>query len=375
VAAVLPADTLLSAGLGFRSFAATFNTTGIHYVFISDGGIFGINSNPIVVVDELPEEQIFWGDLHGHHGYVYTATDGQRVDEYMEYARDISDLDFACESHKSSAYWNVPQAHAEIADSILQYESLDFVPFRGFEWMGRQSDGEGHHNVYYLAADGPYWSPDEPESDTLDELYRLVADSGMEALIIPHAPSYSGYNWWKYHAEELNARFRRLAEIYSHWDLSEETDPGSVRAGWVTGNRMGTIACSDGHYCFPGLPIGDVCEEGPGGPGCEKGRTAVGGLTAVRARRLSRHHLWQGLKQRHTYGTEGVRIFLEFMADGHPMGEQYRSTSAPYIEVTAAGTAEIEKVEVSAAPTPPIRPIQDPQRITTRQSTPIRPAH
>jgi hypothetical protein len=352
-AATLPADTVFPAGTGFRRFPVTLNTTGIHYLDIDDGGTFSINSNPIVVVDEAPEEQIFWGDLHGHHGHIYTFTIGVsptievRVDEYMEYARDVSDLDFACESHKSSAYWNVSQVHEDIAESILQYESSEFVPFRGFEWMGKKSQNEGHHNVYYLAADGPYWSPDEDESDSLDELYRQAANSGYEALIIPHAPSYSGHNWSKFLADDLNARFRRQGEIYSHWDLSEELDRGSMRAGWVTGNRMGTIASTDGHFNYPGLPIGDVCDpDDPGGPECPEGRTANGGLTAVYAPHLTRQHLWQGLKQRHTYGTDGMRLYLAFSADGVPMGEQVRTTSAPHLEVVAAGTADIEKVEV-----------------------------
>jgi hypothetical protein len=115
----------------------------------------------------------------------------------------------------------------------------------------------------------------------------------------------------------------------------------------VTGNRMGTIASTDNHYAYPGLPIGDVCDpDNPAGPNCEEGRTAVGGLTAVYAPHLTRQNLWQGLKSRHTYATDGMRIFLDFTADGHPMGEQYRTMSAPHLVVAAAGTAEIEKVEV-----------------------------
>lgn len=351
--ATLPPDPSFPVGSGSRRFPVTFHTAGIHYVYVDDGGTFSVNSNPIVVVDELPAEQIFWGDLHGHHGHVYAYTVGisptieVRVDEYLEYARDVSDLDFVCESHKSSAYWNLSEVHQEIAASVLQYEADDFVVFRGFEWMGKKGDGEGHHNVYYLAADGPYWSPNDSSSDSLDKLYRQVANSGYEAMIIPHASSYSGNNWFRFQANDLNARFRRQAEIYSHWDLSEELDPGSVRAGWLMGNRMGTIAATDGHYNFPGLPIGDVCDPSDSsGPTCEGGRTANGGLAAVYASHLTRQDLWQGLKQRHTYATDGRRIYLEFSADGHPMGEQYWTTTAPHLQVTAAGTAPIERVQV-----------------------------
>lgn len=343
----LPSGTNLPSGTGYQRFSAILKTPGIHYIYVDDSNGFSINSNPVVVMDALPSKQIFWGDLHGHHGYV-NELDGNRIDQYIEYARNVSDLDFATESAKSSTYWNVPETWEEVEESVFLYESRDFLPLLGFEWMGKNR--QGHHNIYYLATSGPQYSPDDSLSDTLDKLYLRVAEDNKEALIIPHASSYTGHNWSRIQAADLNARFRRLAEIYSHWDSSEETDPGSVRAGWAAGNRMGVIACTDGHYCFPGTPLSDEGPEGEkaeGGPATGyEGYTVVGGLTAVRAPYSARHHLWQGLKQRHTYATDGARIFLDFGVDGHPMGEEYRTSTPPHIQVEAAGTAEIEIVEV-----------------------------
>jgi hypothetical protein len=107
LAALPPAASPFPPGEGVRQFPVTLHSIGIQYVFVDGAGPLDTNSNPFVVVDSLDAQpQLFWGDLHGHHDHVYTSTQGQRVDEYMAYARDVSDLDFACESHKSSSYYN-----------------------------------------------------------------------------------------------------------------------------------------------------------------------------------------------------------------------------------------------------------------------------
>ena len=70
---------------------------------------FEDESNPINVADSFPEYNLYWGDLHGHHGHHFYLS-GKLKNQYYNYARDVSDLDFACESAKSSDYWN-PGAH------------------------------------------------------------------------------------------------------------------------------------------------------------------------------------------------------------------------------------------------------------------------
>jgi len=344
LAVLPPADAPFPSGRGVHQFPVTLNSTGIHYLYVDPAGpLPAVNSSPFVVVDSLDAQpQLFWGDLHGHHGHVYTATLGQRVDEYMEYARDVSDLDFVCESHKSSSYDNTMEVHVDVAASVPQYNNPgQFVTFRGYEWMGKS--GTGHHNVYFsttgLFADLIY-SPDDAASDTLDELWWLLEEglpASVEAIAPPHALLSGATDWHEFDEFTLNRRYRPLAEIYSHWG-SSEMGAHSAREALVYGNRVGFYGSSDTHFAYPGNPQTEAWGD--------RGQDAVGGLAAVRAVTLTRESLWQGLTQRHTYATEGERIFLDFAVNGYPMGSEISATIAPHVVVTAAGTAPISEVIV-----------------------------
>lgn len=335
-------------GIGVREFVVTLNTLGIQYIYVSaDTGSFHINSSPFVVVDSLDDyEQVYWGDLHGHHGHIYTdAQTLQRRDEYMEYARDVTDLDFACESHKTSSYYNVEEVHAELDASMIQYNKPGrFVPIRGYEWMG-DTNSQGHHNAYFsgLTA-GPLYDPDDPASDTLDEMWWLLETTsppGADALFMPHAllppDQGSGSNWHDFYNTSLNQRYRRAVEIYSHWGNSE-SGPGSAREALIYGNRIGFYGSSDTHFAYPGNPQTEDWGE--------RGQDYVAGLAAVRATTLTRPALWQGLMQRRSYATEGERIFVDFTVDDHPMGSEISTTVAPRIAATVAGTAPLSEVIV-----------------------------
>jgi hypothetical protein len=344
LAVLPPAASPFPPGSGVREFSITLNTLGIQYAYVTPAGpLPTINSSPFVVVDSLDAQpQLFWGDLHGHHGHVYTTTQGRRVDEYMEYARDVSDLDFCCESHKSSSYYNTMEVQAEVAASVPQYNDPGrFVTFRGYEWMGQS--GTGHHNVYFshpgLFADLIY-SPDDAASDTLDELWRLLDENlpaGVEAIAPPHAFLNSNTDWHDFEELTLNRRFRPLGEVYSHWGNSE-FGGSSAREALIYGNRIGFYGSSDTHFAYPGNPQTESWGD--------RGQDAVGGLAAVRAYTLTREALWEALTNRQTYATEGERIYLDFTVNGYPMGSEISATLAPHVVVTAAGTAPITEILV-----------------------------
>jgi hypothetical protein len=67
----------------------------------SDGSVG--TSNPILVYDPAtpPEFNVYWGDLHVHHGHSYVDDSGAYVDENLVYARDVIGLDFSAESQKA----------------------------------------------------------------------------------------------------------------------------------------------------------------------------------------------------------------------------------------------------------------------------------
>ncbi|MCI0723034.1 MAG: DUF3604 domain-containing protein, partial [Acidobacteria bacterium] len=102
--------------------------------------------------------------------------------------------------------------------------------------------------------------------------------------------------------------------------------PHYARDGWATGQRMAVIASSDNHSSQPGL--------------------RHGGLAAVRAPQLSSEAIWDAFYNKHTYGTTGERIWLEFSIDGHGMGQEFAPRGKPEILATIAGTDELSLVEI-----------------------------
>jgi hypothetical protein len=338
-----PAASLFAPESGTGEFSLVLNTPGVQYVYVSGSGSLRANSNPFLVVDSLAAQpQLYWGDLHGHFGHVYTSTLGERVDEYLEYARDVSDLDFAAETPKTGIYINADRAHTEVEASVLQYDEPGrFVTLRGYEWAAAAILA-GHHNVYFSGptAGSALYDPKDPASDTLDELWTLLETNmppGEEAVTVPHALCYSCPNCWQPCDDRpLEQRYRILAETFSLWGSSEQGCSGSAQSALAYGQRIGFYGSSDTHLAFPGSPqpedlyFDDV----------------AGGLAAVYADELSRDSLWQGLTQRRTYATDGDRILLDVRVNGCLMGSEITTTLAPNIVVSAAGTQPIAAVEI-----------------------------
>jgi hypothetical protein len=107
------------------------------------------------------------------------------------------------------------------------------------------------------------------------------------------------------------------------------------------GYKMGIYASSDAHVYLMGSLMPDPSVYQPGFN--HRYGTA---LIAVYAPELTRESLFDSIKNRHTYGTTGERILLEFSIDGNVMGSEYRESDLPEISVTVGGTNTLESVEV-----------------------------
>ena len=124
-----------------------------------------------------------------------------------------------------------------------------------------------------------------------------------------------------------------VIEIHSKHGTFEWFLEESIRRGY----RVGFTAGSDDHYGHPGAVY----------PGPHIGHFASGnGLTALYTEELTREGIWEALKARRCYATNGARILLRFQVNGHWMGEEIESDAPPRIEVEAAGTGPIERIEV-----------------------------
>ena len=357
---------------GFLSFEATVdlgNSAAVLETFAGPTRIVAANS------DALP---IYWGDLHSHSDISKDAVGKSD----WSYARDITRLDFfASTEHDTADPFLVaePDALGGLGISEPEWEAIrnnvesfyqpgSFVTLLAYE--GNLASG-GHHNVFFR--DPSDW-PRPPRYDDPSELFQQLVLG--EAIAIPH---HLGINWGRdrspVNSPELrpvtdpthtfpgpwldwNARprgegKRPALEIYSGHGQSEFFDasdplayesvrftpavsqdgPHYARDAWVAGQMLGTIAASDNHQGQPGL--------------------SHYGLTAVRAPRLTRDAIFDGIRNRSTYASTGQRLYVEFEVEGQSMGEVVslaRDASAIEGRFLVAAPRPIRFVEVWYAP-------------------------
>lgn len=319
---------------GWKTFPITFKTPGIHYITATDNKYianFDLLSNPIEVTEEEPDMQIYWGDLHSH---TEISTDGNgRPLTACTYARDISRLDFyAITDHTVT----VSPEEWESTRQLMQQFHVPgtFVTFLAYEWSGGYP--YGHNNVFHT--DIREGIIRRPGVNKLSELWSML--EGKDCFTIPHRTG-NNVRW------ELKHPLRSSIEIYSLHGSSEFYNcpnkyddvsftlagpglagPHYARDAWAMGQVIGVIASGDDHQSHPGKNYH--------------------GVAAVIAPELTREAIYEAIYDRHTYGTTGHRILLEFTINGHMMGDVFdiESGALPEIHVKAAAMDKIGLVEV-----------------------------
>ena len=340
-AAGLPsAHTFTEADRGVHRFErVAFRQPGVHTVSANDGK-FSCMGNPVRVAASRPKELLLWGDLHGHTLF----SDGRgTVEQYYAFAERFSGLDFCAVSDHAFEILDEMWQHSKAVTNRLNKPGR-FVTFNAYEWSGNTSVG-GDHNVYFLADDPPlmrsgnyysprnlqmYHGPDRPAKHVKDVFAALEKQLGdANILCIPHYGGRRGNPKWH------SPRVQRLIEIYSEHRRSEDW-AGTFLA---KGHRVGIMASSDGHFGNPGYgylkAVSNWATQ-------EIGMAAV----AVYAAKHTRESIFRALYRRRCYATSGDRIILAVSADGHPMGSEYRTATAPTIAVNVTGTATITRIEI-----------------------------
>ncbi len=298
-------------------------------------------SNPVRVTVEPPKENIYWGDIHSHTHYSWDGVG----DDQFNFARYITGLDFYAMTDHSMTPTKQGYTRGLSDYCWPEYTALNekfnvpgrFVTIQAYEC----SFGApyGHHNVYFRDKPGALL---DPKNCTLESLWQAL-EAG-NALTIPH---HTGKMPKDISFADDNPAFRRNIEIYSAHGLSEVYNPkhplafenslftsdsqsapaGSyVQDAWMRGLMLSTIASSDDHRAHPGLPHH--------------------GLAAVRAPQLTRDDIFQGLYDRHTYGTTGAKIILDFTLNGVEMGETAVLQGPAVLRVNVIGTDLIDSVEI-----------------------------
>jgi hypothetical protein len=330
-------------------------------VTVRDGGGAPLaTSNAMQVV--APDQPLsLWGDLHGQSEETMGLNSAEA---YFAFARDIAFLDVT--AHQGIDFQMTNAFYAHLNHLTRTYNAEDrFVTLPGYEWAGNTGLG-GDRNVFFARETEAFYRSSHavvPDlSDAANDVHTAAALFGR--LKTRHAGSAITFaHVGGRYADIVLAHddaIERAVEIHSTWGTFEWLAHDAFDAGY----RVGIVCNSDDHKG----------RQGAAHPGASN-FGAYGGLTCIRAPRLTREAVFDALKRRAHYGTTGVRIHLDVQATfaspvelidpdadaagavthlvrTAPMGSIVR-TDAREVEISAnmIGTAPIERVEVRTGKT------------------------
>lgn len=338
-------EAFLDTDEGIKTIMWTPEATGSVRVIVDDStGRRGI-SNPILVLDEPPQETIYFGDLG-----VRSEFSGGRgsVAENLEFARDVGYLDFCCVADRSNLLTSTKWAASQRQANRLNREG-EFVAFIGYEWNDAAAADDirspGTRTVIGAGDSLPLVN----QSDTGNSLRQLWTRVGEAEDILAFANHPIEDASW----DQYNPAFETAVEIYSSYGPSEnrgqrhaheEQGRGiSVEEVLSTGSRVFLIGNSSGHEGVPGINQLESLVRSLHG-----WRPFSGGLTGVMAEDLTRASILKAIRSGRVYATTGNRTLLSFSLNESPMGTELHLKAPERRHFTARVVAdgELRRVEI-----------------------------
>lgn len=286
---------------------------------------------PVPAASRRRTPGVFWGELHG------MAFNQRPLDEFYEYAKTVSRLDFAC-ACLFSYNTCVDGVWERVKDAAARHTVPgEFVALTGFE-CGTPPD-DSHRCAYFPrpAAVPPIFGdsrppaqdpalrkrfhPDTVVCETLEDYYAAVARFGGLTAGHFHTTTYDR---------------EPLAEIWQKQNIDQVSGNEEERLYELLrqGKRFGLVGGSDTHDSMPGNPEPE--------PGCPNSA----GTTGVWADELSPAGLWEALLARRVFATTGPRIAVDFSANGCPMGSELSAQGPRRFRVDVDAPGELAAVEL-----------------------------
>jgi uncharacterized protein DUF3604 len=285
------------------------------------------------------ELTLFWGDFHNHTDIsVCQRSTNPPAHDLLANEKDIQKMDFcAITDHGYNFDKYIWEYHRE--QVRFNHDPRKFVTFLAQEWTSNANpplkEGQprryGHHNIVYLGDNHKKYydafDGDISPSDIWNEL------KGEEYLFIPHQiADNSGFNPptdWSFVDEKLQpvAEIFQARGSYEYLGCPLQSPTAQPAEGyyiqdvWAKGNIIGVVASPDhgGGY----------------------------GKTGVWAKELSREAIFDAVRKRHTFGTSGPKMALQFSSGENIMGDKTFHPRSPIdFNVKAMGMRNISELVI-----------------------------
>ncbi len=345
--ATLPGDFSFTAeGKGVAHLeGVVLNTPGRWTLTATSGVELPAAQTAFIAIEVLPSApplRLYWGELHNHGYFSYDARNWggctmHPADAYW-YARQVRNLDFAAVTDHSMHNARLTQQNMTEPEyqecqqaAKASNDPGRFVTFTAVEHRCARGDT----NTYFLQDDAPFYMKDRLL--TVQELWGYF--QGTDIITIPHLhPLIKRQDRF----DRIDPEKERLIEIHSGHGRFEyfQNEPLRPKKGMVEGDdvqsilarghRLGFVAASDDH----------------------SGRPGISDLTGIYARERTREAIFEAMRARHTFGSTGPRINLEFRLGDAMMGDDLRLApddprwQSRRLSARIVGTAKLRLVEV-----------------------------
>jgi hypothetical protein len=314
-------------------------------------------SNYIIAGEEEPQNKVYFGDMHCHTPDCDATVP---LEQHFKYARTAAGLDFLSVSCHAE-YFGSKQAWDNYLDKTeLYHEPESFVTFAGYEWAG-----DGHCNAYFVNTPDAelFYNPAlEQEAEFDDPKFRKpvplpgtrenipgkpyfvkgVVDF-LEAVNKLNVPAFViGHCHSRYQFADDSVMW--LFEMHSTHQVSSQEKRFQQFVG-AGGKYFGVCGGSDSHRLPAGSMLPDPGEKWPN-PFVPDICYHTAGLQATFAKDLTRESLYNGMKARHCYGTNGCRIVISFTCGDAMMGDNIEigSDQRPRFYIKVGGTSPLREI-------------------------------
>jgi hypothetical protein len=307
-----------------NSFLYTIHKSGIYYLQAKDPDRgFSTISNPIIVSDEIPDQNLYWGEVHVHS--QLSDGRGELQDVYRDgYARGLDFVAITDHGFGRNERGTLEERIQEICREADRFNrpgefiaipagETHYMPVMHMNMFFDEADPE---KILYLAnsinevtkdlrSNWKNMSPEELSEGVVPywDLFKSEVYN-KNSLVFPHHTMWLGIKPF------LDAERTRVIEIYSVHGTSEIRDqqntpkPLQMKPDRIKGDLDRKFSARE--ILNDGIRLGFV-----GGSDSHEGQAGYDAITGVYAEELNRKSIIQGIYNKECYATSSNRSLIQ----------------------------------------------------------------